>query len=50
MIWLTGQLRDADNALSTQDRGLLLGESVLETLLVSKGVPQFWQAHLVFML
>jgi branched-subunit amino acid aminotransferase/4-amino-4-deoxychorismate lyase len=46
MIWLNGQLRDADNALSTQDRGLLLGESVFETLLVSKGVPQFWQAHL----
>ena len=46
MIWLNGELREADNALSTQDRGLLLGESVFETLLVINAVPQFWPAHL----
>lgn len=46
MIWLNGELRDADNAFSAQDRGLLLGESVFETLLVINGIPQFWQAHM----
>jgi branched-subunit amino acid aminotransferase/4-amino-4-deoxychorismate lyase len=46
MIWLNGVLRAADNALSAQDRGVLLGESVFETLLVLSAVPQFWQAHL----
>ena len=38
MIWLNGVLRAADNALSAQDRGVLLGESVFETLLVLSAV------------
>lgn len=46
MIWLNGNIRDAAGAFSAQDRGLLLGEAVFETLLVVDGVPQFWDAHL----
>ena len=46
MIWLNGTLQPAEAAFSADDRGLLLGEAVFETLLVSHGVPQFWEAHL----
>lgn len=46
MIWLNGDLRPAEAAISAQDRGLLLGESVFETMLVRDKVPQFWSAHL----
>lgn len=46
MIWLNGNLCDADNAISAQDRGLLLGESLFETLLLKHGIPQFWDAHM----
>lgn len=46
MIWLNGELRTADNAFSANDRGLLLGEAVFETLLVKQHIPQFWDAHL----
>ena len=46
MIWLNGTLQPAEAAFSADDRGLLLGEAVFETLLVSRGVPQFWEAHL----
>ena len=46
MIWMNGTLRPADNAVSANDRGLLLGEAVFETLLMDENVPQFWQAHL----
>lgn len=45
MIWLNGTLRPAENAVSANDRGLLLGEAVFETLLVDNNVPQFWAAH-----
>lgn len=45
-IWLNGDLRAADAAISVHDRGLLLGESVFETILVKNQVPQFWAAHL----
>ncbi len=45
MIWLNGILCAPENAISAQDRGLLLGESVFETLLVKNQIPQFWQAH-----
>jgi branched-chain amino acid aminotransferase len=46
MIWLNGAIRQAEGAMSANDRGLLLGEAVFETLLVTNGVPQFWAAHL----
>jgi branched-chain amino acid aminotransferase len=46
MIWLNGNIRPAEGALSANNRGFLLGEAVFETMLVKQGVPQFWQAHL----
>ncbi len=46
MIWLNGKLCAPENAISAQDRGLLLGESVFETLLVINQIPQFWQSHM----
>ena len=46
MIWMNGTLREAEQAISALDRGLLLGESVFETLLVLDHIPQFWDAHL----
>lgn len=46
MIWLNGTICPPERAISAQDRGLLLGESVFETLLVKRGIPQFWQAHI----
>lgn len=46
MIWLNGDIRTAEGAISANDRGLLLGEAVFETLLVVNGIPQFWSAHL----
>lgn len=45
-VWINGEIKPAENALSAEDRGLLLGEAVFETLLIKNGVPQFWQAHL----
>ena len=45
MIWLNGELHAAETAISAQDRGLLLGESLFETMLVTDNVPQFWSAH-----
>ena len=46
MIWLNGDIVSAEAAISANDRGLLLGESLFETLLVKNQVPQFWAAHL----
>lgn len=46
MIWLDGVVRAAENAVSANDRGLLLGEAVFETLSVMDGIPQYWSAHL----
>tara|TARA_B110000971_G_C20036410_1_gene514492 strand:- start:3649 stop:4470 length:822 start_codon:yes stop_codon:yes gene_type:complete len=45
-VWIDGELKPTETALSAQDRGLLLGEAVFETLLIKNGVPQFWDAHL----
>ena len=47
MIWLNGELHAAETAISAHDRGLLLGESLFETMLVTDNVPQFWSAHVV---
>lgn len=46
MIWLNGDIVSAEAAISANDRGLLLGESLFETVLVKNQVPQFWAAHL----
>lgn len=46
MIWLNGDIATADGAISANDRGLLLGEAVFETMQVKNAVPQFWAAHL----
>ena len=46
-IWLNGNLQPAEGAMSADDRGLLLGEAVFETILLKQGVPQFWSAHLM---
>ena len=45
-VWCNGDIKPAETALGAQDRGLLLGEAVFETLLCKGGVPQFWDAHL----
>lgn len=45
MIWLNGTLRPSEGAFSADDRGLLLGEAVFETVLLKNGVAQFWDAH-----
>ncbi len=45
MIWINGQFTEQENLISVHDRGLLLGESLFETLLVKQGVTQFWAAH-----
>lgn len=46
MIWLNGDLCEGEAAISADDRGLLLGESVFETLLLKHQIPQFFAAHL----
>jgi len=44
-ILINGQAVPSAQAGLAQDRGLLLGESVFETLLVKNRIPQFWDAH-----
>jgi len=45
-IWLNGALRDAETpALRTDDRGLLLGDGLFETLAVRNGRPVFLAEH-----
>ena len=46
MIWLNGNIVAAEGAVSANDRGLLLGEAVFETILIKNGVAQFWPEHL----
>ena len=46
MIWLNGTVREAEGAFSANDRGLLLGEAVFETMSVDATGPQFWAAHM----
>lgn len=46
MIWLNGDLRAPEAAFDARDRGLLLGESVFETILVAARAPVDWAAHL----
>ena len=44
--WMNGAFADEMSAVSTADRGFLLGDGVFETVLVINGVPVFWDAHL----
>lgn len=46
IVWRNGALISSDSAISAQDRGWLLGESVFETILVEDGAPAFLEAHL----
>ena len=46
MIWLNGNLRRPEGAFSANDRGLLLGEAVFETILLKNGVAQYWDDHI----
>jgi len=46
IVWRNGDLVEADAAVSTDDRGWLIGEGAFETLLVDAGRPAFLTAHL----
>ncbi len=46
MIWLNGNMVAAEGAISANDRGLLLGEAVFETILIKQGAAQFWPQHM----
>lgn len=46
IYWLNGAFHDEPMAIRIDDRGLLLGDGVFETLLVRDGIPAFWDAHL----
>ena len=46
MIWLNGEFLASDTAISANDRGLLLGEGVFETVLGENGAPAHWPAHM----
>ena len=46
-LWLDGRLQDSDHAgIAPDDRGLLLGDGLYETLLVRGGKPLRLDAHL----
>ncbi len=46
-LWLNGHLRDSDEpAIAADDRGLLMGDGLYETLLVRNGRPARLAAHL----
>jgi branched-subunit amino acid aminotransferase/4-amino-4-deoxychorismate lyase len=46
MIWLNGEFSSSDAVISANDRGLLLGEAVFETVLAENGTPAHWDAHM----
>ena len=47
MLWLNNQLLPSEaNAITANDRGLLLGEGVFDTLLINNTEPQDWDLHL----
>lgn len=45
-FWLNGEWREDAVAIRIDDRGLLLGDGVFETILVRSGIPAFWNRHL----
>lgn len=48
-LWRDGELVAADGAVSADDRGWLVGDSVFETMLVDGGAPAFLDRHLARM-
>lgn len=47
IVWLNGKLiEEADARIAPTDRGFLLGDGIFETLLVIKGKPVFFEAHI----
>ena len=46
MIWLNGEFLASDKTISANDRGLLLGEAVFETILAKNSTPTQWPAHM----
>ena len=46
MIWLNGEFLTSDTIISANDRGLLLGEAVFETILAKNSTPTHWPAHM----
>ncbi|MEE3058673.1 MAG: aminotransferase class IV, partial [Pseudomonadota bacterium] len=46
MIWLNSEFLASDTTISANDRGLLLGEAVFETILAKNRVPRQWHAHM----
>ncbi len=45
-IWLNGNIIDAVGALDADDRGVLLGDGIFETLPIIDGAPLRWWRHL----
>lgn len=45
-IWLNGELREAEGAISAEDRGFLIGDGAFETILTDRGDPIFLAPHL----
>ena len=46
IVWRDGAFVDAASAVSASDRGFLIGDGVFETVLVERGRPAFFAAHL----
>jgi len=46
MIWLNGEYASSSAVITANDRGLLLGEAVFETVLSENGTPVHWGAHM----
>ena len=46
MIWLNGEFSSSDVVISANDRGLLLGEAVFESVLAENGATEHWDAHM----
>jgi branched-chain amino acid aminotransferase len=46
-VWLNGDIVDASGALNADDRGVLLGDGIFETLPIIDGAPLRWSRHFV---
>lgn len=47
IYWLDGVFKEDTIAIDVADRAFLLGDGVFETILMTDGVPAFWDAHMV---
>ncbi len=45
-FWFNGEWRNDPEAISIDDRGLLLGDGVFETILLRNGIPAFLNRHM----